>query len=135
MATSIAGIRSLFWNGLSRYASAPGVACLLDHLALAERSEHQHAADPLLREIARAASMPSMPGHLDVEDREVGTERADELDRLVTAARLADDLVALLLEGLAEVEPDDRLVLCDHDADGHAVPLHEATIQAGEPPS
>jgi hypothetical protein len=50
--------------------------------------------------------------------REVGTERADELDGLVTTAGLADDLVALLLEGLAQVETDDRLVLGDDDSDG-----------------
>ena len=55
-----------------------------------------------------------MPGHLDVEDGEVGPQVADQLDGLVAAAGLAHDLVALLLEGLLEVEADDGLVLGDH---------------------
>ena len=63
--------------------------------------------------------------HLDVEDREVGLELAHELDRLVAAAGLADDLVALFLEDLLEVEADDRLVLGDDDTDrvGHERPF------------
>ena len=36
-------------------------------------------------------------------------------DGLVAAAGLGDDLVALLLEGLLEIEADDGLVLGDHD--------------------
>ena len=56
------------------------------------------------------------PGHLDVEDDEVGPQLAHELDGLVAAAGLADDVVALLLEELLEVEADDRLVLGDDDA-------------------
>ena len=47
-----------------------------------------------------------------------GFELADELDRVVAAAGLADDLVALFLEDLLEIETDDRLVLGDHDAHG-----------------
>ena len=43
------------------------------------------------------------PRHLDVEDGEVGLELADELHRLVATARLADDLVALFLEGFLEI--------------------------------
>ena len=43
----------------------------------------------------------------------------DERDGLVTAAGLPDDLVALLLEDLLEVEADDRFVLGDNNADGH----------------
>ena len=58
------------------------------------------------------------PRHLDVEDREVRAEAADELDGLVAAAGLAHDLVALFLEELLEVEADDRLVLGDDDARG-----------------
>ena len=54
--------------------------------------------------------------HLDVEDDEVGLELADELDGFVAPAGLADDVVALLLEDLLEVEADDGLVLGDDDA-------------------
>ncbi len=42
-------------------------------------------------------------GHLDVEDGEIGLQGPDELDGLVAPAGLADDLVALFLEGLTEV--------------------------------
>ena len=45
----------------------------------------------------------------------------DQLDRLVAPAGLAHDLVALLLEGLLEVEADDGLVLGDDDTDRHEV--------------
>ena len=38
---------------------------------------------------------------------------------LIAVAGLADDLVALLLERLAQVHPDDGFVLGDHDTDRH----------------
>ena len=44
-----------------------------------------------------------------------------ELDRLVAASRLADDVEALLLENLTQVEANDRLVLRDHDGSGQQV--------------
>ena len=94
-----------------------GVARLLDEVVLRERGEDQHGREPLARDGAgRGEAVHAR--HLDVEDREVGLQLADELDRLVAAAGLADDLVALLLEDLLEVETDDRLVLGDHDAHG-----------------
>ncbi len=57
--------------------------------------------------------------HLDVEDGQVRLQRADEFDRPVAAAGLADDLVALFLEGLAQVEANDGFVFGDHDSDRH----------------
>ena len=51
--------------------------------------------------------------HLHVEDDEVGPELLGELDGLLAVAGLADDVVALLLEHLLEVEADERLVLGD----------------------
>ena len=38
-----------------------------------------------------------------------------QLDGRLPVAGLADDVVALLVEHLGEVEPDQRLVLGDHD--------------------
>src|SRR5205085_4276180 len=58
-------------------------------------------------------------GHLDVEDREVGLVLLHQGDGLVAPTGLADDLVALLLEDLSQVETDDRLVLGNDDALGH----------------
>ena len=40
----------------------------------------------------------------------------DELDRLLTVAGLAHDVIALLAEHLGEVESDQGLVLGDHHA-------------------
>ena len=57
--------------------------------------------------------------HLDVEDGQVGLQLAHQLDRLVAPAGLADDVVALLLEGLAQVEADDRFVFSDHNTNRH----------------
>src|SRR5207245_11480499 len=57
-------------------------------------------------------------GHLDVEDGPVGTVLADQLDHLVAAARLPHHDIALLLEGLFQIETDDGLVLGDDNARG-----------------
>ncbi len=56
-----------------------------------------------------------------------------ELDRLVASGGLADDLVALLLEELLEIEPDDRFVLGDHDACGRSACLHRSLGRPGLP--
>ena len=56
--------------------------------------------------------------HLDVEDHEVRPEVAHQLDGFVATAGFADDVVALLLEELLEVETDDRLVLGDDHTGG-----------------
>ena len=96
-----------------------GVAGLLDHLALAERREDQDAAQLLAGDDAGRLEAVH-PGHLDVEDRQIGLRAADQLDGLVAATGLADDVVALFLEGLAQVHPDDGLVLGDHDSQRHS---------------
>ena len=95
------------------------VARLLDEVVLRERGEDQHRGEPLARDGARRGEAVHAR-HLDVEDRELGLQLAHELDRLVAAAGLADDLVALFLEDLLEIETDDRLVFGDHDAHGFA---------------
>ena len=35
----------------------------------------------------------------------------------------ADDLIALLFEGLLEIKADDRLILREHDSDRHRLPF------------
>ena len=57
-----------------------------------------------------------MPGILMSRIARSGLSVADELDGLVAAAGLADDFVALFLEDLLEVEPDDGLVLGEDDS-------------------
>ncbi len=100
---------------LDQVGERPGVAGLLDEVALAEGGEDQDRGAALARDLAGRGE-PVETRHLDVEDGEVGLELAHELDRLVATTRLADDLVALLLEGLLQVEADDGLVLGDDDA-------------------
>ena len=79
------------------------VACLLDEIVLRERGEDEHRREPLARDRARRGE-PVHARHLDVEDREVGLELAHELDRVVAATGFTDDLVALFLEDLLEVQ-------------------------------
>ena len=95
-------------------AQRAGVARLLDEVVLRERGEDQDGGEALARDVAGGGEAVHAR-HLDVEDREVGLRLADELDGLVAAAGLADDLVALFLEDLLQVEADDRLVLGDDD--------------------
>src|SRR3954447_21672947 len=102
---------------LDDVAHRAGVAGLLDEVALRERGEDEDGGEPLPRDVS-GGRQTVHARHLDVEDREVGTEVADELDGLVAASGLADDLVALLLEELLQVEADDGLVLGDHDPGG-----------------
>ena len=100
---------------LDQVGEGTRVAGLLDEVALAEGGEDEHGGAALARDLAgRGQAVEAR--HLDVEDGEVGLELTHELDRLVASARLADDLVALLLEGLLQVEADDGLVLGDDDA-------------------
>ena len=70
--------------------------------------------------ISRAADRPSRPGILMSRMATSGSSALTSVDGLVAPAGLAHDLVALLLEGLLEVEADDGLVLGDDDAGRHS---------------
>ena len=95
-----------------------GVACLFDHLALAERGQHQHTADPFCGD--RASRLEAIDArHLDVEDRQIRSQLAHQGDRLVATTGLANDVVTLFLEGLTQVEANDRLILGDHNTNRH----------------
>src|SRR5581483_4584805 len=91
-----------------------------DEVPLAERGEDQHRR-LLVRGDLTGGRQPVHPRHLHVEDGEVGLVLLHQLHRLVTASRLPHDLVALLLEGLLQVQADDGFVFGDHDTDGHVV--------------
>ncbi len=92
------------------------IARLLDEVVLRERGEDQDRGETLGRDRRRRGETVH-PRHLDVEDREVGIELAHEVDRVIAAAGLTDDFVALFLEGLLQVEADDGLVFGDDDTD------------------
>ena len=84
----------------------------------AERGEDDRAAVRHRAASARAASMPSAAGHLDVQQRHVGPVLAGGLDDGVAAADLGDDLEVLLqLEQRPQGAADERLVLGDEHAD------------------
>ena len=117
-------------EGLDEIGEGSGVAGPLDEIALAERREDEDRTDPVPGEFA--GHLESIEtGHLDVEDGEVGSQFAGEGDCLVAASGLADDQVALLLEGLLQIEADDRLILGEHDSDRHRLPLRSARAVAG----
>jgi hypothetical protein len=50
------------------------------------------------------------------------------LDGRLTVARLGDDRVALFLQHLLEVEPDQGLILGDHDTQRVLAHAHERTV-------
>ncbi len=84
---------------LHQVGQRAGVARLLDEVVLRERGEDQNRAQLLARDRARGGEAVH-PRHLDVEDREVGLRAAHEIDRVIAATGLPDDLVALFLEDL-----------------------------------
>ena len=60
------------------------------------------------------------PGHLDVHEHDIGSSWRVS-DGLVAVARFADDFdVVLGLEDHPEPGSNHRLVVDEHDADGHA---------------
>ncbi len=64
----------------------------------------------------RQRCQPVHARHRQVEEDEIGLLRPGELDRLLTVARLADDLEAVLLEQGGEGLPGQGMVVDDEDA-------------------
>jgi hypothetical protein len=104
---------------LHEVGEGAGVARPLDEVALREGGEDQHRGEAFGGDLLGGGEAVH-PRHLDVEDGDVGRVRPHELHGLVTTPGLPHHLVALLLEGLLEVEADDRLVLGDDDPRRHA---------------
>jgi hypothetical protein len=100
---------------LHEVAEHPGLDRAGDELLLAV-GRHHHDRDGTLVEDPPGRVDAVELRHLHVEQREVGPLAACERHRLLAVARLGDDLEAASLEQLAQVEPDDRLVLGDQDA-------------------
>ena len=86
-----------------------------DEIVLAERREQYDGRDALFCNPLRRGDAVEHR-HLDVEDDEVGPQLLRELDRLLAVGGLTDDVVALFLEHLFEVEPDEGFVLGDENA-------------------
>ncbi len=98
--------------GLALLAGLPGA---LDEVPLAERGQDDHGSDPGGDKLLCGGD-PVQDRHLHVQDDQVGAQRGGQLHGGGAVAGLAADLVALLLEHLDEVEPDQRLVLGHDDA-------------------
>ena len=64
---------------------------------------------------------------LDIKDQQVGPQAFGKLDRLLPVGGLPGYLVAFLLEHLLQVEPDQRLIFGDHNADRSLAHSHERT--------
>ena len=114
------GEQLVLLEGLHEVGERPGVAGLLDQVPLAERRQDEHGGRPLDVDLP-CRRQPVQPGHLDVEDHQVRAVLTHELDGLVAPSCLTDDVEALLLEDLTQVETYDRLVLRDHDGSGQQV--------------
>ena len=105
---------------LSRKPVAPSVERPAQVARPAERREDQRRASRAPRVQASPPTViPSRPGHLDVEQRDVRpSARRAAATHLVAALDLGDDLdVALEREQARERAADHRLVLGDQDAD------------------
>ena len=88
---------------------------LLDDGAIRERRQH-HDRDRLFR-IHPARGLDAVElRHPHVEQRDVGTRGARELDRFLAVARLRADDQPVFLEHAAQIEADDRLILGDEHA-------------------
>ena len=120
-------------KGLDQVRGHPGLSGLLDQIALAEGGQDEYGH--LFSQVGDGPrrSQPVGAGHLDVENGDVGTVSADQVDDLVTTARLSHHVVALVLEDLFEVEPDDGLVLGNDHAPGHGVCTPLAFLDVLEP--
>ena len=86
----------------------------LDQVALRERGQNHHRGDPLVGDLlGRRQAIHDR--HFDVEDAQVGPQLLGQLHRRLAVTRLATDVVPLFDQHLAEVEPDQRLVLSDEN--------------------
>ncbi len=111
----MAGIEITLLERLHQVGQRAGITGLLDQLTLRECGDHQHRSEAFTGDVPRRRQ-PVEARHLDVEDHQIRPEVAHQLDGFVAPAGLADDVIALLLEELLQVEADDRFVFGDHHA-------------------
>src|SRR6188472_4477905 len=86
-----------------------------DQLFLTVGGQHHDRDRAFVQDGARGLN-PVQLRHLHVEHSQVGLRGAGELDRFGAVLRLRAHVEAGILEQLFEVEPDDRLVLCDQNS-------------------
>ena len=100
---------------LDEIGHGAGVTSPLDQLALAERREHHDGSDAVARDLVRGGDSVESR-HLDVHDDKVRPVLHREGHGLLTVPGLGDDVVTRFGQHLGQIEPDQRLVLGDHDA-------------------
>src|SRR6476620_3295874 len=97
---------------LDEVGHGPGVPGPLDQVPLAECRKDDHRRDALVGDLRRSRDSIHFL-HLDVADDEVRVQVDRQGDSLLTVGRLADDVVALLLQHLPQVEANKGLVFGD----------------------
>ena len=100
---------------LDEVGQRPSLDGLVDELALAKGREDHHGGAVRLGDAAGHLDTVHAR-HLDVEYDHLGVGGGDQFEHLVAPTGVADDRVALFLEGLPQVEADDRVVLGECDA-------------------
>ena len=98
----------------------------LDQLTLVERGQDDHRRD-LIGGHLLSGRYPVQDRHLHVEDDQVRPETKGEIDGLLAIGGLTDHRIALFLEHLLEVEPDQRLVFGDQNAQWGLTHAHDRT--------
>jgi hypothetical protein len=88
--------------------------------SFAVRGEDDHAAIRFETTDALARLEPADPGHLDVDQRDVGPPFAHEIHRLFAGGRLADDLAAEVFEQSANTGADQFVIIGYEDPRLHA---------------
>jgi hypothetical protein len=108
-----------------------GVEGLLEGVLSGARGEHDHleAAGRLLGPEPLQHLEPVDVGHHQVEEQQVGPERADLVEGVLSVLRRRD-LVAVLGERLREHLADEPLVVCDEDLLSHAARYYARRTKA-----
>ena len=119
------GQQVLLAERLDQIAEHPGLDRARNKLVLPVRREHHDRNRPLVQDPPGGFD-PVEPRHLHVHDREIGLVPPGKLHRLLTVARLRANLEPGASKHLDQVEPDDRLILCDQDPHFEQCPIRAA---------
>ncbi|GAA3068570.1 hypothetical protein GCM10020000_61260 [Streptomyces olivoverticillatus] len=104
-------------NGFTRYAIAPASRARSTRSRCEKAVSIRTGGDRIGRDPLRGGD-PVEHRHLHIEDDQVRLVLPRQRHGRLAVARLAHDGVALFFEHLLEVEPDQGLVLGDHDTGG-----------------
>ncbi|HEX6015671.1 MAG TPA: hypothetical protein VFY87_28485 [Geminicoccaceae bacterium] len=101
--------------GFDRTPRAPTASRRVRRRVLSEGGAEDDRHWPLGADRRRGGNPVGATAQADINQHEVGQQLGGQRHRLGGVGRHAADLVAELLDGLAELPSDDQLVLDDHD--------------------